>query len=349
MARSGRAEQDLLRLCHGGMDREGVRREVLRALRRLIPNDAAFLATADPETLLFTGAWPDEPLGTVTQLFLDNEFGRDDVNKFATLATAARPVASLDSTTRRDRPASERYREIMRPLGLGDELRSALIAGGQCWGYLCLHREDHELGFTGAEAATLARVSPHIAQALRNTMLLPGSPAADPALRPGVVLLADDLSTIAMTPEAEHLLSLLEPGQLPLPVAVYGVAAALRGLERHPAGPLPSTRVRTRAGPWLNLHASRLAGPPDATHITVVAEPVEPRAAVPLMLSAHGLTAREAEVATLVLRGNPTRTISATLHISAHTVQDHLKAVFDKTGVRSRRDLVALLLSPPPP
>jgi DNA-binding CsgD family transcriptional regulator len=348
MPRSGRAEQDLLRLCHRGLDAEGVRRDVLRALRRLIPTDAAFLATADPQTLLFTGAWPDEPLGTVTQSFLDNEFGRDDVNKFATLATAARPVASLDAATRRDRPVSERYREIMRPLGLGDELRAALIAGGQCWGYLCLHREDHELGFTAAEAATLTRVSSHIAQALRNATLLPGSPATDPELRPGVVLLTDDLSTVAITPEAEHLLSLLEPGNLPLPVAVYGVAAALHGIERNTAGPPASTRVRTIAGPWLNLHASRLAGPPDAAHITVVVEPAQPRAAVPFMLSAHGLTPREAEVATLVLRGNPTRTISAALHISAHTVQDHLKVVFDKTGVRSRRDLVTLLLSPPP-
>jgi DNA-binding CsgD family transcriptional regulator len=203
----------------------------------------------------------------------------------------------LDSATRHDRPASERYREIMRPLGLGDELRAALIVGGQCWGYLCLHREDHERGFTATEAATLARVSPHIAQALRTAMLVPGAPSADPTLRPGVVLLADDLSVVAMTPEAEHLLSLLEPGRLPLPTAVV--------------------------------------------------EPVEPRAAVPLMLAAHGLSPREAEVAALVLRGNPARTIADRLHISANTVQDHLKAVFDKTGVRSRRDLVALLLSPP--
>jgi DNA-binding CsgD family transcriptional regulator len=261
------------------------------------------------------------------------------------LATAARPVATLDSATRKDRAVSERYREIMRPLGLGDELRAALIVGGQCWGYLCLHREDHELGFTSAEAAVLARLSPHIAQALRTALLLPG-PAVDPGLKPGVVLLADDLSTVATTPEAEHLLSLLDPGALPLPAPVYSVAAALRGIERNGAGPPPSIRVRTRAGPWLTLHASRLAG--EAAHVTIVVEPVESRAAAPLMLSAHGLTAREAEVATLVLRGNPTRAIAATLHISANTVQDHLKAVFDKTGVRSRRDLVAMLLSPPP-
>lgn len=348
------AEQKVVRLCHSGMDRDSLRREVLRALRQVMPIDAAFLATADPETLLFTAAWPDEPLDTAVQLFLDNEFARNDVNKFAALATSSRPVASLDGATRRNRSASERYRDIMRPLGLGDELRAALVAGAQCWGYMCLHREDHQLGFTPAEAATLARLAPHIARALRTAMLLHSSAAADTSLRPGVVLLADNLSVVAMTPEAEHLLSLVESdgtSSLPMPTAVYSVAVALNAIERGTTPPsvLPSTRVQTTTGSWLNLHASRLNGSPDADRVAVVVEPVEARAAVPLLLSAHGLSPREAEVATLVLRGNPTRAIADELHISGHTVQDHLKAVFDKIGVRSRRDLVSRLLSPPGP
>jgi len=95
----------------------------------------------------------DEPLTNVTQQFLDNEFGRADVNHFAALVTAPKHVASLDAVTNLDRPVSERYRDIMRPLGLGDELRAALTVGEECWGFLCLHREDHRLGFTEDEAA----------------------------------------------------------------------------------------------------------------------------------------------------------------------------------------------------
>ncbi|WP_246121959.1 helix-turn-helix transcriptional regulator [Pseudonocardia cypriaca] len=335
---AARAERELVRLCHSGQDLPALRTGVLRVLRRLIPLDAAFLATADPETLLFTSAYAEEPLDAATALYLDNEFGAQDVNKFATLATAAGHVSSLDAATRGDRWSSERYRDIMRPAGLGDELRAALTTGGGCWGYLCLHRTDHPLGFTAAEAAVLARVGPHIAHAFRQSVLLHAAPAAaDP--RPGVLVLAADLGVVATTPEAAALLEQLEPApHLPLPAVVYAVVAALRS-ER----PDPSARVRGASGAWLALHASHLDGAA-AGRVAVVIEPCTPRATVTIRLAASGLSQREAEVARLVLRGASTRAISTALHISPHTVQDHLKHVFDKLGVRSRRDLVGLML-----
>jgi DNA-binding CsgD family transcriptional regulator len=59
-----------------------------------------------------------------------------------------------------------------------------------------------------------------------------------------------------------------------------------------------------------------------------------------LTLMARGLTMREQEVVGLLLKGASTKTISASLFLSPHTVQDHLKAVFTKTGVNSRSELV---------
>lgn len=347
MVNAADAEADLVRVCRGAADPALLRDRVLRCVRRLIPVDAAFFATADPQTLLFTGAWTEEPLDVASAQFLDNEFRGDDVNAFASLATAPTHVATLDTATCDNRYTSHRYREIMRPLGLGDELRAALVVGARCWGYLCLHRTDHPLGFTAREVALLERLGPHIAAALRRTVVLGRIEADGPITRPGVVMLSDDLDLLASTPEAEQLLSLIRTDStaFALPTPVLSVAAALLAVERGalPAAAATSVTVPAVNGQWVTLHAARLHGPGHGA-ISVVIDPAEPGAAPTMLLDAHGLTRRETDVATLVLRGASTREITAALHISANTVQDHLKSVFDKIGVRSRRELVGLLL-----
>jgi DNA-binding CsgD family transcriptional regulator len=346
-----RAEREIVRLCHSGLDVTRLQDQVLRSLRRVMPVDAAFFATADPDTLLFTGVRTEEPLDGATSMFLTNEFSADDVNKFSTLAASAVHVATLDSATRGDRSSSLRSRAILEPLGLGDELRAALVTGSQCWGYLCLHRDNRPLGFTAGEAATIARLGPHIAAALRTAVLFHPRGNGDLA-GPGVVLLAEDLTVVAITEQAEHDLDLIpdrHPSHLPLPAAVYTVAAALLAVEAGTAaaGLVPSARVQTVEGRWVHLHASRLRAAQGEGRITVVVQPVDAPAIAPLMLAAYGLSARETEIALLVLHGGSTRLISNTLHISAHTVQDHLKSVFAKTGVSSRGELVGHFLTTP--
>ena len=109
--------------------------------------------------------------------------------------------------------------------------------------------------------------------------------------------------------------------------------------------PLLRVRIRTRSGQWLVLHASRLAGPAAPGQTAIILELARPAEVAPLVLQAYALTDREAQVAQLVLRGLSTVEVAATLSIALLTVQQHLKAVFEKTGVRSRRELSAQLLA----
>ena len=75
-------------------------------------------------------------------------------------------------------------------------------------------------------------------------------------------------------------------------------------------------------------------------------ERAAPDQVAPLIARANQLTARETEIAILVLRGNSTSEIAAELFISPYTVQDHLKSIFEKVGVRSRRELATEIFEP---
>jgi DNA-binding CsgD family transcriptional regulator len=112
---------------------------------------------------------------------------------------------------------------------------------------------------------------------------------------------------------------------------------------------MPRTRLRTASGQWLVLHASRLRAEETEGRIAVIFEEARPSEIAPLIVDAYGLTKREGEITRLVLRGLSTAEVSKELHITPNTVRDHFKAIFDKVGVRSRRELVRSDLRPAVP
>jgi len=80
-----------------------------------------------------------------------------------------------------------------------------------------------------------------------------------------------------------------------------------------------------------------------ARRVAVIVEPAHPARISPLLMAAYQLTERERDVTRLVLRGDSTSLIAEALFVSPHTVQQHPKSVFEKSGVRSRRELVCLV------
>ena len=342
---------ELERLARGGLDSRLFRQVALRQLRRAVPVDAAWFATADPASLLFTSAVVDDVLRPYAALFVRNEFLGDDVNQFRALARPGRVAGSLHRATAGRLERSGRYRDILEPLGLGDELRVALVDRHCCWGFLCLHRARGD-GFAPGEVGFLRRAGPHLAAGLRLGVLLEEvSVGPDPA-EPGLLVLAPDLSLVTANAAAELLLSEVAdeywPGHAELPGAVYGVVGGLLAGERtdrSEAEPPPRARLRTAAGRWLTLHATWLTGPGAAgeRQIAVVLETTPQSQVWPLVTAAHRLAPRESEVALLVARGLSTSEIAGALRISEHTVQDYLKTVFERFGVHSRGQLVAAI------
>ena len=110
--------------------------------------------------------------------------------------------------------------------------------------------------------------------------------------------------------------------------------------QRPEDGPA-SARVRGEGGRWMVLHGALLRAANGEHHqVSVLVEPAQPAHLEALLMRAYGLTPRERQVTGLVLRGLSTRALADSLDISEATVQQHLKAIFDKTGVHSRRELV---------
>jgi DNA-binding NarL/FixJ family response regulator len=97
--------------------------------------------------------------------------------------------------------------------------------------------------------------------------------------------------------------------------------------------------IPTTSG-WITLHASLPDGSA-AGRVAIVLERAATPQATAIRLEAHGVTAREREIAGLLARGFTNPEIAERLVLSPYTVQDHIKSLFEKTNVSSRQELVA--------
>ncbi len=88
------------------------------------------------------------------------------------------------------------------------------------------------------------------------------------------------------------------------------------------------------------IEAAPLEGD-DEECIAVMLRDATPKETFDLLSRMYALTRRERDVVRAVLAGLDTRAITDRLFISPHTVQDHLKSVFEKISIHSRRELLA--------
>ena len=152
-----------------------------------------------------------------------------------------------------------------------------------------------------------------------------------------MLVLAEDSTIEAADAAARQLLDELGGDGATLPLAIESVALRARATGREG---IARARVRTRAGRWLLVRGSMLGDGPDA-RAAVILEPARSPELAPLIAAAYALTPRERAVTQLVAQGLSTSEIAGRLFLSPYTVQDHLKAIFEKAGVGTRGELVA--------
>ena len=323
-----RVERELVRLGEHGLDTPTWSRAADELLDRLVGFDGSCWHTIDPATALITSHLTlNLPSGF--PLLAANEYLADDVNKFADLATRPHPVGLLSQATDGQPQRSLRWQEMLRPHGFDAELRVAFVDSGGCWGSLILVRDRGRPDFDPEIMVAVERLAGTLVAGLRRTVVARQATVEQPAQGPGLVVLDRHGQVESLTPAARHWLQQLGED----PPVLSAVAAST-----HASGPARA-RVRTRTGQWLILHGARLDGDPQA-RVSVIIEPPRPADLAPLLVAAYGLSDREQAVTALVFQGRSTRQIARALSISPYTVQEHLTAIFDKVGVRSRGELV---------
>lgn len=339
-----RVADQLSGLATAGLDLDTFSAGALEILRRAVPFESACIASTDPATQLITRTAKIELPDAKDPEFARFEYGVEDVNKFADIVKRDVPVGVLSIDTDGRPEQSSRYRDFLVPyFDQGNELRAVFQSDGLTWGLLGLYRPTSSTGFSPAEASFVGRVATVIAEGLRASLVASVISAAEITEGPAVLVVGANNEVVRVSGAAEQRLA--ELGGDPwgeLPMSLLSIVGAARGFASGTYGGAPRARVRTPSGHWLVVHASPLAGPDGVVEeVVVTLEEARPPEVVPLVVAALGLTAREREVVQLVLTGASTQEIAGQLHLSPYTVQDHLKAVFGKAGVNSRRELTS--------
>lgn len=351
-----RTFSEVKRLCCAGIDGPELLGEVIERLRRVIPFEAYCASTTDPASGLVTHSLAEEMGGAEeAAIFFDRLYFEHGLDHLRSMVQSRLPVKLLSESAEGRLERSVRYLELLRPLGLAHEMSSVFTDGGYMWGSMDLIREKDRPDFEPRQVALLRRIAPHLGSGLKTAALRTQTPAKlDGADVPGVLTL-DRLGNVTQyTPAAERWLRDLEdlsPGWREwngLPPAVRMVVLALRRAlkpeSERDVESQPRLRARTRSGRWLTLYGSLTEATAERPSETVVVvEPTKPEEVLPFSIAAYGLSPREEEVVKLVVRGLSTTGISQTLFISEYTVQNHLRSVFEKVGVRSRGELVKRL------
>lgn len=339
-ATRSRARADIVRIVHHGTSLADLTRAISHSLRRAVRFDGTCLLTVDPATLLPTGEIVENGLPPWARVRLTEiELGEPDYNKFRVLARAGIPAASLSAATDGDLGRSVRQRDVRGPNGFGDELRVVLTGPTGCWGTLTLLRGADRPDFSAADVRFVASLADTVANGVRRATLLTDTTPSDGATTGLLVLAPDDSIELSNQGAQQWIAELSPPDASALPVAIRAVAIQTRRVAAGEADAHASARVHTRTGRWAIVRGSLVSG----DRVAILLEAARPAELATAIADMYGLTDRERAVTALVARGFATKEISARLHLSTYTVQDHLKTIFDKTGTSSRGELVARL------
>ena len=338
-----RCRERIERIADADLDAEQARCAAITELRHAIGFERWCWPLTDPDTgLAMSGIGEFDFVPSLPRLVALEEHG--DVTSKPHLVIGARASLALSAATCGDLARSRRWRECLHPYGIGDEVMTVCRDRYGCWGSVELMRDRDDRPFDDDDVRLLNELAPTLGALLRERFVRGlDRQGFDLDVRPpGTIILDGRLSAIGRTAPLNEWLDDLASRDT-LPPAVYEIGARVLTPPELAHRLPPRVRVRTRSGPWCVIEGARLEG--DASpHVIITVRAATADEICDVLCKAHGLTERQRQVVSLARGGLATTRLAHALGISPYTVQDHLKAIFEKTGVRSRRELVSHLV-----
>jgi DNA-binding CsgD family transcriptional regulator len=332
------------RICGRGLDERALRVALLEVIRAAVPCDAYAWVLTDPETLVGSAPLAEAPSLADLPALIRLKY-LTTVNRWTGLSPGS--AATLLETTEGDRSLSPLWNELLSGYGIDDVVSTAFWDAYGCWAFLDLWRRAGP--FTDPERVFLGQVGTIVAPAIRRSLATTFALGGNELVRrsePVLLLLSEDLVPLTQTPQTDAYLRALLPTEAeraPVPANALHVGAQLlaqeQGVDAHPAW----ARGHLSGGVWVTLRAARMvaASSTGRASIAVTMEPTPPAERTALYARVTGLSERETELLGHLVGGSDTHELARRLFVSEHTVQDHLKSVFAKTGAGNRRVLVA--------
>ncbi|MEW6264333.1 MAG: LuxR C-terminal-related transcriptional regulator [Thermodesulfobacteriota bacterium] len=260
---------------------------------------------------------------------------------------------------RSDLRNSEYYNDFLRPQGIHHEMIICLKSGSRPTGVVAFFRPEHRPDFTRREKDKAGLLAPYLSSALEKNLVVERFRRQEKIIQTvvgdlpggGLTVLNENLEPIyqggrrpQVWPGSDRPDKKGEAKRLSLPPELR------RAIEQMRNRTDPSSEERPAE---MNLRLD-LGGPDESAtlRLRLVRDPDGPvlvfltfddQGGHPIprhRLQSRGISRREAEVIDLIFNGCTNVEIARRLFISEYTVENHLRAIYRKTGVRNRTGLI---------
>lgn len=330
-----------------------------------VPSDFGTFGVMDPVTGLFIDGYsfgdrPERADTYISRFYLQREY-----YSYLDLRARGECISHASQFTGGRLERDPVYAEWLGPEGFKHGARVCFVSGGYYWGGLCMIRGDDVPDFNEKELNLLRELVEPVGTALRTAAAWEQAHSlnATSEISPGValpdsgVLLLDHRRRVLFRTEGvQPILDDMVAGDVAdakgplhrvgggLPGVLHAVSAKLRmAMDHGQTTNNPSVTLRGRSQWWTLTATVPEEGMSEEVATVLIIARSHPRDAAPVLFAAYGLTEREREIVQLVRLGMSTARIARHIFVSPYTVQDHLKNVFAKVGVRTRGELLALI------